>query len=331
VTSPAEPDLQAGAIEVEDQTDRDTGRLRSLFAGSRDLARIVYRDPDHVSERLTLTFVDRAGESSRDWAQSVLADDPAGASSIAAELCRRSAQISRVDGAIAGTPFLIALVPGYLGHLWQEGVLVLRLAALYGHDPRAMQTAAESLVLRGVHPDVEAARTALDKARASPMPDRPQERRPLRHWVRSVRMLGVFGGFMSAPEDGDKPAGFARLRVLAGLLFAAMIWAVTWIFPVTFMLAMSWGCESHARTLGRRATGYYAGDTQAAVERDSEEHGRRRLLRSIGLILSFAVPIAFVAYADHIRNTTGINAWGAAGAVVALSLVIAMAVVARRR
>jgi hypothetical protein len=110
-----------------------------------------------------------------------------------------------------------------------------------------------------------------------------------------------------------------------------MIWAVTWIFPVTFMLAMSWGCESHARTLGRRATGYYSGDTQAAVERDSEEHGRRRLLRSIGLILSFAVPIAFVAYADHIRNTTGINAWGAAGAVVALSLVIAMTVVARRR
>jgi hypothetical protein len=245
-------------------------------------------------------------------------------------LCRRSAQVSRVDGAVAGTPFLIALVPGYLGHLWQEGVLVLRLAALYGHDPRAMHTAAESLVLRGVHPDVDSARTALDKARSTPMPDRPRQRRPLRHWVRSVRMLGVFGGFLSAPSDGDKPGGFARLRVLAGLVLAAVIWAITWIFPVTFMLAMSWGCESHARTLGRRATAYYAGEPEADVDRDSEEHGRRRLLRTAGLILSIAVPIAFVAYADHIRNTTGINAWGAAGAVVALSLVIAMAVLARR-
>jgi hypothetical protein len=50
----------------------------------------------------------------------------------------------------------------------------------------------------------------------------------------------------------------------------------------------------------------------------------------VTLILSVAVPVAFVAYADHVRNTTGINAVGAAGAVVALSLVIAMALLARR-
>ena len=49
------------------------------------------------------------------------------------------------------------------------------------------------------------------------------------------------------------------------------------------------------------------------------------------LALSIAVPIGFVAYADHVRQTTGINWLGALGALVAASLVIATTVFARRR
>ena len=49
------------------------------------------------------------------------------------------------------------------------------------------------------------------------------------------------------------------------------------------------------------------------------------------LVLSVAVPIAFIAYADHVRNTTGINWLGALGALVAASLVIATTVIASRR
>ena len=48
-------------------------------------------------------------------------------------------------------------------------------------------------------------------------------------------------------------------------------------------------------------------------------------------MLSIAVPIAFVAYADHVRNTTGVNWLGALGALVAVSLVIATTVIASRR
>lgn len=65
-------------------------------------------------------------------------------------------------------------------------------------------------------------------------------------------------------------------------------------------------------------------------ELESGARAERRLARTITLILSVALPIAFVAYADHVRNRTGVNAVGAAGAVVGLSLVIAMVVVARR-
>ena len=38
-----------------------------------------------------------------------------------------------------------------------------RMAALYGHDPRELETGARMLALRGVHPTVEAARAALLK------------------------------------------------------------------------------------------------------------------------------------------------------------------------
>ena len=49
------------------------------------------------------------------------------------------------------------------------------------------------------------------------------------------------------------------------------------------------------------------------------------------LVLSVAVPIAFIAYADHVRNTTGINWLGALRALVAVALVIATTVIASRR
>lgn len=47
-------------------------------------------------------------------------------------------------------------------------------------------------------------------------------------------------------------------------------------------------------------------------------------------VLSIAIPIAFVAYADHVKQTTGVNWLGALGALVAVSIVIATTVIARR-
>jgi hypothetical protein len=49
------------------------------------------------------------------------------------------------------------------------------------------------------------------------------------------------------------------------------------------------------------------------------------------LLASIAVPIVFVAYAEHVRDTTGLSWVPALGALVALSIVIATAVVARSR
>lgn len=315
------------------------GRVRALFATSRSLVRIAYRDPENIPERLALVAVERLGEPSRVWAQQTLAQsDARGPAAHAEELRRRCATTSRIDGAIAGTPFLVAFVPAYLGYLWQEASMMLRTAALFGQNPRRLHAAAELLAFRGVHGDVEAAERALERVRRTPLPGRPDHRRSLRTWIRSVRRVLEFGGVLeSRADDTDIGKG----RAVLGLLVSSSVWILTWVFPVTFVIAMAWSCERHTRELGARVLAYYEddpGDTSdptraaRALRRDEgAEHPARRAARSLALIISVAVPIAFVAYADHVRKSTGITWVAAVGALVALSVAIATTVIARSR
>lgn len=329
-TSPAVPPSEAR---------RPLARIRRVFSGSRELAQIVYRDPEHVAERLTLYASRQLGDASRAWSQSALASRPhTNPATLAEELRTQTAQMARIDGAISGTPFFLALVPGYLTYLWLEMRMTLRTAALYGRDPAELRTGAEMLALRGVHPDVQTAEAALIKARDAQMPDRPVARRSLRTWVRSVYALLVFGGFVSRRNAMLHQGAAGRVRTGLAVLMAGAIWVITWVLPVTFMIAMAWGCESHARQLGRRALILYGGEAASAGsaiatadERRDRGDDKRTILRGVALFLSVAIPIAFIAYVDHVRNTVGVNWLGALGGLVAVSLVIATVVVSSRR
>jgi hypothetical protein len=122
------------------------------------------------------------------------------------------------------------------------------------------------------------------------------------------------------------------------VLLGIGIWVTTWVLPVTFMIVMAWGCETHTRQLGRRALVFYAGEEESvraaiadADGRRDQGHDKRSILRTIALFLSVAIPFGFIGYVDHVRKTVGINWLGALGAVVALSLVIAIAVISSRR
>ncbi len=331
----------AGSAQPESSdSPRPRGRIARTFSGSRAAVRIVYRDPEHVAERLTLYATDRLADPSREWAQSALSTRAdANRAKIAEELRTQSAQAARIDGAISGTPFFIALVPGYLSYLWQEMRMTLRTAALYGRDPSAPQTVAEMLALRGVHPSVELAAAALETVRSTPIPDRPTKRRSLRTWVNSGYRLLVFGGFLS-PSTGQplQRTVLDRVKSVLSLLVGGVIWVMTWVLPLTFMILMAWGCETHTRQLGRRAHVFYGGDADsvdaaiaAADERRDRGHDRRAVLRSVALFLSVAVPIGFVGYVQHVRKTVGFNWLVALGALVALALVMATAVASSRR
>src|SRR3954454_6698602 len=168
------------------------GRMRRGLGGTKELVRIAYRDPLHIPERLTLHAAQQLAEPSREWAERALRERPdATPAEIADDLREQSIKIARLDGAIAGTPFFIALVPGYLSYLWQEARMGLRTAALFGKDPSTIRTAAEMLALRGVHPTVDEAEAALREVEAAPPP--VTKRRSWRTWVDSVRFALIFG------------------------------------------------------------------------------------------------------------------------------------------
>jgi hypothetical protein len=315
------------------------GRVRHTLSGWKRLARIAYRDPEHVAERLTLYGAQNLGQPSLDWAQRVREAWPDVPLAVVAEDLRmQSAQVARIDGAICGTPFLIAFVPGYLAYLWQEGRMVLRTAALYGRDLCDLETSAEMLALRGVHPTVDVARAALLEVRDVPLPEKPAARRRLGTWVRSGYALLIFGGFLSAPSDQRKEAAHPSLKATIGFLIGASIWVFTWVFPVSFMIVMAWGCETHARQLGRRAMIFYGGEADspqaafaAAKERRDRGHKKRNILRATLLALSVAAPIVFIGYVIHAGKSTDIGWLGAIGALVAASVVLATSAIASRR
>jgi hypothetical protein len=338
--------LRSGSVSSGDaQTTVDEspgeggrGHLRRAVGGTKELIRIAYRDPAHIPERLTLHATESLAEASRQWAEEAIRKRPdATPAELAEDVRLQSAKIARIDGAIAGTPFYIALVPGYLSYLWQEARMGLRIAALHGQDPATMRTAAQLLSLRGAHPTIEGAEAALRDVAGTPPP--VSERRPLRFWYEAIRGVLVFGGFLSPPEEGERPSGAReRARAVGGLLFAASLWVTTCVFPLSFMIAMAWACETHSRQLGLRTLALYEGASAttkdaiaAADEHFDAGRTKRQVLRSAALGLSVAIPIGFVVYANHVRQQTGINGLGALGALVALSCVAAAAVYGSRR
>ena len=352
--NPGDPSLPppAGASDLtkEGMPPVDVTSPNSAPAGSRrrfgrtlsegwHLAVVAYRDPEHVAERIALNSTHSLGEPSLEWARRVREEREGVPRAVIAEQLRTdSAKVAAIDGAVAGTPFLIALIPGYLLYLRQEARMLLRTAALYGRDPRELETAAEMLALRGVHPTVEAARSALLPVRDTPLPEKPTARRPWRTWVRAVYVVLIYGGFLSAPSDKRKEGAHPWVKTGLGALFGLTLWVITWVFPLSFMIALAWGCDSSARALGRRALIFYDSEpdsAQAAIaaakqQRDAGEN-KRRILRTTVLILSVAIPIAFIAFMNHERQSTGITPLTAVGGLVALSLVIAASVIATRR
>lgn len=215
--------------------------------------------------------------------------------------------------------------------------MTLRIAALYGRDPRSLQTSAETLVLRQVHPDLETAEAALSAIANKPMPDKPEHRRSLRTWVHSAYRLLVFGGFMGPSSAAPKQGWRDKARTALTLLLGGVIWVLTWVVPFTFMILMAWGCETHARQLGRRAIAFYGPEHESlsaaisfADERQDRGDDKRAILRSILLFVSIAIPIVIIGYADHVRKTTGVNSIVWLGGLLAISLVIATAIISAR-
>jgi hypothetical protein len=93
-------------------------QIRLAWARSRDLARIAYRDPEHGAERIALYAADRLAEPVGRWAGEIRKSHTEATREVLAnELRMQSARMARINGAISGTPFFLAMIPGYLSYL----------------------------------------------------------------------------------------------------------------------------------------------------------------------------------------------------------------------
>jgi hypothetical protein len=116
-------------------------------------------DPVRAPEHVALAAARVHGPAAAAWAE-----EHRGRSGkkLARMAKRRHAALARYEGAATGVGGFVTLVPDLVLLAWIQSRLVFFVAGSYGLDPRDPMRPAELLVLRGLYPDRETARRALD-------------------------------------------------------------------------------------------------------------------------------------------------------------------------
>ena len=121
----SEPDARSRTGRTRTPMAQESVERSGLWARARKslrvpgvLVRLAKRDPHHIPERLTIYTVDRHADEARVWARRARDAAPESSPAVLADGQRRRAiSTARIDGAVAGTPFFIALVPAYIAFL----------------------------------------------------------------------------------------------------------------------------------------------------------------------------------------------------------------------
>jgi hypothetical protein len=320
------PDAAAGEPEPSRTLEFSAGRR----AGFAALLRLVRAHPERLPEYMALFATHQQAPSVRKWAER----HPVALSSpehdqLLREMRHDLLAFSRINGALSGTPFFIALVPAYISVLREQARTALRIGALHGRDPGASQRPAEVLVFLGVYPNVQAAEARLERIRL-PSADESSGLRQvggLHAWVEVVTQVLILAGFIEPPPDKAKPKRTTRaLRTTLALA----LWALTWIVPITFMLFMAYTCEGRTRKVFDRALRYY-GDVE--VDRDewkrsSSQWRRERPVRALLLGVTLLIPLGLAGYVTQTESSGWIKALGG---LVALTTAMLLAGYMRRR
>jgi hypothetical protein len=206
--------------------------------------------------------------------------------------------------------------------------MYLRVAALYGRDPADPLLAAEYLVLTGVCATEGEARKAVEYVRDTPVPPR-RGRLPVKSWYQAVVSVLTLAQFLSPGGSKTRKSGW-RARVVQVVQFtvSALVWALTWIVPVTSMIVMAWSTRSTARGFGHKMATHFAhpGDAKAVAAAEAQRKAERRLLGTIVrgalVLVSVVVPLALVASALLHHGLFGVKLPAVLAGLAGLTLVI---------
>ena len=121
-------------------------------------------DPARAPEHVALAAAERHAPAAAAWVEErkrTYAHSPAELAQMAK---RRHATLSRFGGAATGVGGIVTMLPDLAAAAWIQSRMVFFIAAAYGYDPHDPMRPAELLVIRGLYPDPQSAREALDGA-----------------------------------------------------------------------------------------------------------------------------------------------------------------------
>ena len=298
---------------------------RTIFGElPRKLVRAIWRDPDHFSEHLVLIAQQQLADGAVAWATRARARDPlATPGELASELQTAAVRFARTNGALAGTPFLTALVPAYMSVMWEQAQMTMKIAALNGRDPHEPGSAAEILYLRGIYESPDAAAQALSRLGSGKTTSGSTLWAGLRRWLMLIYVILVLTGVLWAPQDQmrEKPEQSRRILLISNGL-AAGWFVLTSVIPITCMIDMAHSCASDTRTLATRAIEYYSRPDEYLKARIPGRKRKRAGGHGLLLIASLGFPLGLISLAvlDPVHHAQLVAISGLLGPAVVLVL-----------
>ena len=214
------------------------------------------------------------------WSKTAAAHPSDSPERIAKRVVRRSTHVARRGGLITGSTFYVGMVPAMAMIYCEQLVVVLRIAASYGHDPTDPARAAEILVVQGRYPSVQEAAAALQKAGTD------SHLRRAGHGagatVNVVRQLPAMIGL--------RVRKFARRSLFDVIITGAEV--ASYFVPVVSLPVWAFANARSTRRLGNRAIDYYHQLAVQQVPHTAIVLPARPRPRTRRLVIGSVVPLA---------------------------------------
>ena len=225
------------------------GRGSDEGVSSPGLWECLRRAPTHASEIGVLYALPQlVPHVQRWWSKRSLSTSEADPGRLARRVLRRSTSVARRGGLITGSAFYVGMVPAMAMIYCEQLVVVLRIATVYGRDPRDPIRAAEILVVQGRYATVEKAAEALVNVRTP---------------------LGA-----SAAAPGTALRVVQQLPSMIGLRLRRVNWrspidvlitgaeVASYLVPVISLPVWAYASARAMRRLGHRAIDFYSGSDE---------------------------------------------------------------------
>jgi EcsC protein family len=262
-----------GAEVIGAEADKST-----LWAAAR-------ADPGHLPELALMRVLPVISPGIHTWARALEGAASTPTDRLARRSVRRATTLAGWAGVITGTSFYVGMAPAIAVIYLEQLSVVLRVAAVFGHDPRCAARAAELLVIQGRYATVQEAEAAIRSATTKQdrvaTADAPEESRSL--MCQALSMIGL------------------QLRVVRRPLDALVLVAevLSFVVPIIGIPVWAYVNKRTTRRLGETAVRLYEQGGAEAVRPTgvtlAPAPTRRARRRLVGGVIAVGIALAALA------------------------------------